>query len=465
MISAVCLGDQSVPPNGIDDACEVPEYKWMQKPDLDFTGIDVRAQLPSAPPELPVGPADDFLCTVTGLLTEIHVWGSWLYDNIPGGDPHNSKFTLTINSDIPDPDGPGPLYSMPGDVLWSRMYLPGEFTAEPYAVGLHEGYYDPSSGMYIPFADTICWRYRFPIPEGPERFIQRGSESEPIVYWLGVQAIPQYEAYFGWKTSLQHWNDDAVWTPTPLPNAGGPWFELRYPPLHPLEGQSIDLAFAIFGLDFIPPDWPTTPIGEPGFEKVRHISFVPGNPLIQTALRVTLSDLPPPFEGDEGCKLWVGAPSDVSEVAGSLVLPPTFKRSRLVLEASRHCMDWSTVGTLHVTDNEIVPKGVYNVEAIDCTADPLIEANYSAPLAIPTSKWGDIVGGANNQPPNGVVNFNDISSVVDKFKNLAGAPIKSRADVAPDVPDRIIDFVDIPAVVDAFKGLPYPYGGPDNCPP
>jgi hypothetical protein len=122
------------------------------------------------------------------------------------------------------------------------------------------------------------------------------------------------------------------------------------------------------------------------------------------------------------------------------------------------------VGVLHVTDNEIVPKGVYDVQAIDCTADPSNEANYSTPLARNTSKWGDIVGGANNQPPNGVVNFNDISSVVDKFKNLPGAPIKSRADVAPDVPDKIVDFVDIPSVVDAFRGLPYPYGGPDECP-
>jgi len=132
-------------------------------------------------------------------------------------------------------------------------------------------------------------------------------------------------------------------------------------------------------------------------------------------------------------------------------------------------MDWSTVGTLHVTDNEIVPRAGasiarYDVQAIDCAADPSNEANYSAPLARYTSKWGDIVGASNNQPPNAVVDFVDISCVVDKFKNLPGAPIKSRTDVAPDVPDKIIDFVDIPSVVDAFRGRPYPYGGPDSCP-
>ena len=54
---------------------------------------------------------------------------------------------------------------------------------------------------------------------------------------------------------------------------------------------------------------------------------------------------------------------------------------------------------------------------------------------------------------------------VDKFKNLPGAPVKARADVAPEIPDQIVDFVDIPWVVDAFRGLPYPWGpSADPCP-
>ena len=67
-------------------------------------------------------------------------------------------------------------------------------------------------------------------------------------------------------------------------------------------------------------------------------------------------------------------------------------------------------------------------------------------------------------PPDGTVDFIDIAALVDKFKNLPGAPIKDRTDLAGDVPDRIIDFIDISNVVDAFKGFAYPYSGPDLAP-
>ena len=81
--------------------------------------------------------------------------------------------------------------------------------------------------------------------------------------------------------------------------------------------------------------------------------------------------------------------------------------------------------------------------------------------------WGDVVGDCDVAPctePQGVVDFVDITAVVDKFKNLPGAPAKSRVDVGPAVPDQLIDFVDIPWVVDGFRGLPYPFDGPDGCP-
>ena len=67
-------------------------------------------------------------------------------------------------------------------------------------------------------------------------------------------------------------------------------------------------------------------------------------------------------------------------------------------------------------------------------------------------------------PPDGDMDFDDITALVDKFRNLPGAPLKSRADIAPAVPDQIVDFVDIPWVVDAFRGLPYPFDGPEECP-
>jgi hypothetical protein len=82
------------------------------------------------------------------------------------------------------------------------------------------------------------------------------------------------------------------------------------------------------------------------------------------------------------------------------------------------------------------------------------------------STWGDVVGSDNQEPPDSLVNFNDISSLVDKFGNQPGAPAKSRADIDPDIPNQIIDFTDISRVVDAFRGLACPYTGPpitDPC--
>jgi hypothetical protein len=44
------------------------------------------------------------------------------------------------------------------------------------------------------------------------------------------------DTLWGWKTSLDHWNDDAVWS---VP--GTIWQELR----DPATGESLDLAFVI----------------------------------------------------------------------------------------------------------------------------------------------------------------------------------------------------------------------------
>ncbi|MGB2985568.1 MAG: right-handed parallel beta-helix repeat-containing protein, partial [Phycisphaerae bacterium] len=205
-------------------------------------------------------------------------------------------------------------------------------------------------------------------------------------------------------------------------------------------------------------------------EKNRYISFIPANTGQQTALRVTLTSSAL-FPGDVGMQWWVGSPGPVSEAAGSTgsTPPPTFMAAEL--QSTWHCMDWSTVGLLDVSGCEVHPGATYDVQAIDCTCDPSNAANYSDPLSITASLWGDVVGDCSVTPctpPNGVVNFDDISSLVDKFRNLAGAPRKARADIAGEppvgIPDRLVNFVDISYDVDAFRGLPYPFDGPSDCP-
>jgi hypothetical protein len=211
--------------------------KWLQRPDLDVTGMDVHCTEPLIL-------ADDFKCTEPGRIVEITIWGSWLDDYWPWNeDPGAVDFILSFHKDIPDSESHTG-YSMPGDPEWYRDFPAGTFTVTMFADGLREGWFYPPDDSYSWPADFTCWMYRFHVPID-EAFYQRGTQDEPIVYWLDCQARPHdVNATFGWKTSLDHWNDDGVWGDGMEPYYG-PWYELRYPPGHSMEGESIDLAFKL----------------------------------------------------------------------------------------------------------------------------------------------------------------------------------------------------------------------------
>lgn len=77
--------------------------------------------------------------------------------------------------------------------------------------------------------------------------------------------------------------------------------------------------------------------------------------------------------------------------------------------------------------------------------------------------WGDIVGDFVDgawQPPQGVVDFNDITATVQVFTGDPNAPPLIWADTDPDWVDGVVDFNDIGSVVDAFYGYTYPYSVP-----
>ncbi len=214
--------------------------KWVQLPDLEPTGIDVDCS-PFLNDYLL---ADDFECRQAGPLTEFHLWGSWLHDLYPLGDPGALDFHVAIYSDIPAAVSPNG-YSIPGEPLWEYWFQAGQFVTRMYWQG-PEGWMDPPD-MYDPEGDDVCWQYNFNVPEA-DAFVQEGGPDQPVVYWLVVKAFPHGEQgeLFGWKTSLDHWNDDAVWTMGDIPNAGA-WNELIYPLGHQFGGQSIDLAFVVNG--------------------------------------------------------------------------------------------------------------------------------------------------------------------------------------------------------------------------
>ncbi|UCC29379.1 MAG: hypothetical protein JSU86_14400 [Phycisphaerales bacterium] len=241
----------------------------------------------------------------------------------------------------------------------------------------------------------------------------------------------------------------------------------------PFDSRQYDENGNLIKLDLPPAAPPVEPGGEAGYQKVRYISFVPQNPGRVTALRVTLTSLPAPFDGLNGTKMWVGEPATYCENSGKITPPcptahPTIEFVGADLQCTPHCMDWSMVEVVHVSDDEIIPGAVYDVQAIDCDYDFENEAYYSAPLAITTSIWGDLVGTCAVRPctaPNGVVGIpTDVTACLDKFKNLEGVVMKSRADVDWEVPNRRVDISDVTFVLDAFRGFPYPFPAPEPCP-
>lgn len=253
---SICLGDADG--NGVDDACESLPLKWIQPPDINQTGIDVRASKPLIL-------ADDFLCTEQTLITDITVWGSWRDEVEPNYEQAgNVVFTLSLHADIPDPDPDDQAtWSMPGQVLWIEQFQPGSFEYAVEQQKIVEWWMDPLNNLAYTPGDHVCWRYDFHIP-ADRAFCQEGTPDAPIVYWLDVQAEPMgpVSSEFGWKTSYHHWNDDAVWGEGEEPLLG-PWQELRYPPEHIWQGESIDLAFSISGGEPCEPEGACC-YGEPG---------------------------------------------------------------------------------------------------------------------------------------------------------------------------------------------------------
>jgi len=221
------------------------EVKWIQPPDMTTAGMDIRVDRNDGFQRVM---ADDFECNTPGLITDVHFWGSWKYDD----KVSITKIHLSIHSD--DPVGPGGTdpdntYSKPDVLLWEMDFFPSDFNESLYytlPTQESEWWWDIANQILFPTGDQKIWKYDIYIdPE--DAFEQEGTEEEPIIYWLDLyvetNGEPESEAQqFGWKTSCEHWNDDAVFSE----NDGASWWELRYPgPDHPYEGQSIDMAFII----------------------------------------------------------------------------------------------------------------------------------------------------------------------------------------------------------------------------
>jgi hypothetical protein len=215
------------------------------------------------------------------------------------------------------------------------------------------------------------------------------------------------------------------------------------------------------------------PVGDTVQARNRFLTFAGGQTDQLQAIRVTFVDLPAPFDALNGQQMWVhGDVEIVSENAGvrPAAQAPTWPTTVVTeLDCTPHYNRWSQYDTVHIYGEAIVPGGTYRLQAITVGCSAATDSNFSTTLEIDTSRWGDLVGHCATvpcTPPNGTVDVTtDVTAVLDKFKNLTGAPTKTRCDLEPDEVDLLINITDVTVCLDAFRGFGYPFDAvPAPCP-
>ncbi|HEC94449.1 MAG TPA: hypothetical protein ENI45_00605 [Thermoplasmatales archaeon] len=175
--------------------------------------------------------ADDWRCTETSPINDIHFWGSWKN----GVEGTITGFWIAIHKNIPaSSDIP---YSRPGETLWERYIT--HWKAVPIE-GTWQGWFYPDTGEYLWRDHNVYYQYNIVNIDDP--FVQKNG----TIYWLSVSAEVKkaepgsVQPLWGWKSSKNHWMDDACW---------GRWWELDWKELYepPYFEQSLDLAFVITG--------------------------------------------------------------------------------------------------------------------------------------------------------------------------------------------------------------------------
>src|SRR2546422_4454821 len=148
--------------------------KFVQMPDLSTNGMDIFFV------NYPTILADDFVCTNTGPVTDVHLWISSIEDAPTTG----GQFELSIWDDVPGDPAAG-IPSHPGKRLWSEIFGPGQYEiVAPWAVNLQEQFWNLDASPPQFFGpDTKLFQYNF-YPKNP--FTQTGTPLTNVIYWLGV---------------------------------------------------------------------------------------------------------------------------------------------------------------------------------------------------------------------------------------------------------------------------------------
>ncbi|MCP4580873.1 MAG: hypothetical protein GY839_04600 [candidate division Zixibacteria bacterium] len=170
----------------------------MHFPQLpDEEGWDVNATWPKVL-------ADDWRCSQTGFVKAIHFWGSWRFEM----EGPIESFSISIHADIPA-DPPEIPYSRPDDPpLWQQVIDWNMVTAIMLTPPFVEGWYNPGTGEVDATDHNIYYQYNIELPEFMWFF-----QEEETIYWLNISAnLENPDLRWGWKSSLNHWNDNAVFS-------------------------------------------------------------------------------------------------------------------------------------------------------------------------------------------------------------------------------------------------------------
>lgn len=138
--------------------------------------------------------ADDFLCTELGWITQIDWCGFSYY-----GEQYLDGFRISFWTDVPSNPND---QSHPGSLIYDRTFSMGA------GAGYVNSAYNGATGFYdySICLDELDW------------FLQQGSTSNPMVYWVSIQGLMVDDGFFdAWywcfkNRSLPTWNDDAAFT-------------------------------------------------------------------------------------------------------------------------------------------------------------------------------------------------------------------------------------------------------------
>jgi hypothetical protein len=221
---------------------------------------------------------DDFECGESGIIDQIHFWVSFDGDLI--GDKALTDIGyifLQIYSDDPVGDNgipgedPDNTYSKPlealweGDGNWTELMTDGLYGEQDW-YNPWEPYTDPDNHDYY-YQINLTNINGMVIVEDPNNLIENNPQpyyqTVGTIYWLLIridqtdidpdQSGDQPGDPIGWKTSQNHWNDDAVFHDNYNIDPNEIWIPLNQhpanPPLNPPYDTNIDLAFVISGSD------------------------------------------------------------------------------------------------------------------------------------------------------------------------------------------------------------------------